>query len=1538
MADIFGDATNKPAAAAPAKAKGKGKSVEEVYQKVTQTEHILLRPDSYIGSTEPHSDTMWIYDKNKMQFDQRKVTYTPGLYKIYDEILVNAADNKQRDSSMNKIKIDIDRENNTISVWNNGRGIPVVMHKTEKIYVPHLIFGVLLTSSNYNDGEKKVTGGRNGFGAKLCNIFSTEFIIETCSEGKKYRQVFSDNNSTQGEAKITSTTSPDYTCVTFKPDLKRFNMTQLDEDIEALMIRRAWDVAACNTGVTVYLNGEKLPVKGFKDYARMYIETRGTENPIIHAKLGERWEVVLSLSEGQFEQMSFVNSIATTKGITHVNYIADQVINKVLPQVNKGAAKSGAKKAGAISSKQVKDHLWVFINCLIENPTFDSQTKENMTLKQRDFGSTCEIDDKMVKELCKAGLLDIIKASAEQKQRAQLAKSHAAAKRTRLMGIPKLDDANEAGGRNSHKCTLILTEGDSAKALAISGLSVVGRDHYGVFPLRGKLLNVREASVTQVMNNAEVKYLTQILGLKHSGGNKKKDTGEFDIKSLRYGRVMIMADQDQDGSHIKGLLINFFHHFWPGLLKVPNFLVQFITPIVKCTKGQQSKIFYNLPEYQQWRETMSTGWRIKYYKGLGTSTPQEAKEYFRNMNHHQVAFTYDETTDDEAINLAFNKKYIEQRKDWLKRYEPGTYLDYTAGPVTFDRFVNQELILFSMSDNARSIPSVVDGLKPGQRKILFACFKRNLKDEVKVAQLAGYVAEHSAYHHGEQSLAATIIGMAQSFVGANNVPLLEPIGQFGTRLAGGKDAASPRYIFTKLNPLARMLFHNDDDGLLNYLEEDDLSIEPEWYMPIIPMVLVNGADGIGTGWSTQVPTYNPHHVIANIRRRMEGEEMTDMIPWYQGFTGNVVKEANGKYRIFGAAAQEDQTFHITELPVRTWTSNYKEFLEELVNGGKDDDKKAKGPPMISDYKEYHTDTTVHFVVNVTADQERRIEALGAAKVFKLDTTVSTTNMVLFDKSGRLKRYGNPQEIIEEFYDERMVYYQKRKDLLAEKLMDEVKRLNNKVRFIKSVVNGDLKISNVRKKDLVAELQNRKFDLFYPKSAKGKKDDVPVEDVKDPGKGYDYLLGMPLWSLTKEKVDELNRNKDEKEEELTILLKTSAKTLWKRDLQTFEDGLNKWQVAQEAENQPMRNQPSTNTTAPATGKKRAGKSAGDTREAVAKALERAVPIDLSVKLTVDSKPKTKREGLSKLVAKSKALNADNGLTTGDVKPEKATKATKVKLGAPKAASKKPRQDVFNFGGDSDASDAGASDMSDLYDDDDDVVKVDDISDDDLDFEAEYKPTASRSRGGGAKKINSQLSALSLEDKTDATEDVSEDKENIADEVMEVDEEKPKPKPKAAPKAKRAKKTVTIVENDEKDDAVMVLDDDDGDEFKPESTKPATKTKKPAASKAKKPAAPKKKAAPKKSVDSDGDEDEFQPAATKTAAGKKKLGTKKSEPFADLGNSPVSPIRPAGRAAAKAKSFKSMFSDDDSDDDWDPTAAKSKGKLATGGLAARLNSRK
>ncbi|SMN18605.1 similar to Saccharomyces cerevisiae YNL088W TOP2 Topoisomerase II [Maudiozyma saulgeensis] len=1152
------------------------KTATERYQKISQLEHILKRPDTYIGSVEFHEQEQWIFDEATECLMEKHVKIVPGLFKIFDEILVNAADNKVRDPSMKKIEVTITAEENLIEVKNDGKSIPIEIHQKEKIYIPELIFGHLLTSSNYDDEEKKVTGGRNGYGAKLCNIFSKEFILETADpkKGKKYVQKWENNMNVCNPPTITSyKKGPSYTKVSFKPDLSRFNMEVLDNDILGVMRRRVYDINGSVRDISVYLNGKSLKIRNFKNYVELYLKSlekmkqinnnqdasKQDTPTILYERISDRWEVAFAVSDISFQQISFVNSIATTSGGTHVNYVTDQIVKKVGDYFK--------KKKKRIKPFQIKNNIFIFVNCLIENPAFTSQTKEQLTTRVKDFGSRCEISNDYINKILKTDLATRIFDAADEND-AKALKQSDGSRKSRITEYPKLEDANKAGTKDGYKCTLILTEGDSALSLAVLGLAVVGRDHYGCYPLRGKMLNVREASADQILKNAEIQAIKKIMGLQH---RKKYE----DTKSLRYGHLMIMTDQDHDGSHIKGLIINFIESSFPGLLDIPGFLVEFITPIVKVTitkPKKQSIAFYNMPDYEKWREEESYkySWKQKYYKGLGTSQGSEVREYFADLDKHLKTFHALEGNDKDLIDLAFSKKKADDRKEWLRQYEPGTVLDPNLTEIPISDFINKELILFSLADNVRSIPNILDGLKPGQRKVMFGSFKRNLRSEIKVSQLAPYVSEATSYHHGEQSLEQTIIGLAQSFVGTNNIYLLMPNGAFGTRATGGKDAAASRYIYTELNKLTRKIFHPADDPLFNYLQDDEKTVEPEWYLPIIPMVLVNGAEGIGTGWSTNIPSFNPEDIVRNIRYLMDDQELEPLHPWFRGWTGTVEMVERQRYRMYGRIEQVGPNkLEITELPAKTWTSTIKEYLLLGISGNE------RTKSWIKDMEEQHSHD-IKFIITLTDEEMKKTKKIGFYERFKLISPISMLNMVGFNAHGKINRYNDPNEILTEFYYVRLEYYQKRKDYLTEILQWELEKLSYQVKFIKMIVDKQLTVTNKPRKQIIEEFENLGFPRFNKKGKPyyGKIDSIEKtedEDAEENGESnnnnleegnetvngpeetygtFEYLLGMRIWSLTKERYDKLMKQQQEKQTELESLLKLSAKDIWNNDLDEF----------------------------------------------------------------------------------------------------------------------------------------------------------------------------------------------------------------------------------------------------------------------------------------------------------------------------------------------------------------------------------------------------
>lgn len=1004
------------------------------------------------------------------------------------------------------------------------------------------------------------------------NIYSNKFTIETVDSVRKlkYIQVFEKNMSIKHPPKITKYTGNPYTKIEFSPDLARFGLDKLDGDDTILyMKKRVIDTTACTKkSVNVLLNEKKIDCKGLDKYVSFYL---GDKVEKFYEEVNDRWEVVIAVSpEGKFDQMSFVNGVSTIKGGKHVDNVVTTITNKLIKHVESKRGKVVLKPS------HVKENMFIFVKSVIENPAFDSQSKEYLTTPATKFGSKCEVSDKFIEKLGKSSIVDRAQKLSEFKQNMDLQKATNLTKReSKKLNIPKLDEANNAGSAESLKCTIILTEGDSAKTLAVSGLAVVGRDYFGAFPLKGKPLNVRDVKPERIRENQEIVNIAKILGLPLDLSNKKRTTEETKAK-LRYGHVMIFADQDLDGFHIKGLLINLFDVFWPELLDIPDFITVLSTPIVKAFKGSMNKPsevidFYTVPEYETWLKENNNGkgYVPKYYKGLGTSTAKDAKEYFEDFETKKVTYSTGVHENEEfekisrdAIDLAFNSKRAEDRKEWLGKFDKNNVIKQSQKQVKFDEFIHKELIQFSNYDNDRSIPSVCDGLKPSQRKILYAAFKKNLVNQMKVAQFSGYVSAEANYHHGEASLNGAIVKMAQDYVGSNNINLLIPEGQFGTRLLGGKDSASERYIFTRLNEVTKHLFNKDDIPLLKQIIDDGDVVEPEFYVPILPMILVNGTTGIGTGYSTDIPMHNPLDIIENLEALMEEKETKKLKPWYRGFTGVIEEKSEKQYMNRGIVnIMDDTTVEITELPIESWTSDYKIYLESLIVGSTSAPsakaakaeaegkvkKTATHKQVIQSFKEYHTDSTVKFELkmkkeDVTYYKEHMDELYD---YLKLSGKINYSNMTLYDSKGHLKKYDSTDDILKEFYIVRMGYYIKRKVYMLKYIKRQLDICASKVRFIEEIMNKSLDIMYKEDEVVYKMLEEGNYPKF------GKEDDDLTLGENNPDKSYDYLLHMQIRTFTKSKLDGLRKDHEEKEATHKELEATSEVQMWKNDLSAFK---------------------------------------------------------------------------------------------------------------------------------------------------------------------------------------------------------------------------------------------------------------------------------------------------------------------------------------------------------------------------------------------------
>jgi DNA topoisomerase II len=1094
-------------------------------EKKSHGDHVLDRPENYIGTVDKTKRSEFlatIGEDGKLVFSNKEIEVIPALLQIVDEILVNAIDH-QRNSMKTKypvknVTMDFDKTTGKITIQNDGNGIPIEKKGDE--YIGELCFGHLLTSSNYNDKEERLVGGRNGFGAGLTNIWSKEFLLETVwihpenGNAQQYKQKWSNNMKNKGKPKIKDDKRKNgYTKVSFVPDYERFGIqTSFFPTFESLLLRRLCDMAA-TTMLNVKYNKKKINLKQGRGMSSLagYGCLIGNTTNVTHTVLGERWECVV-LTKPDVEEWppipSFVNGVRCDEKGPFCEVAEEKFIAALREKVKK-QTKVELKKS------EIMKHVGVVVNALIKNPRFSSQTKDKCTTKRSDLGSSPVWKPKDLKKAVNA-VYPVIEEVAYAKINKKARRMVGAVKGSRLV-IPKYEGAKKAGTKHeSIKCSLVLTEGDSAKALATQGFSVTGRKYFGVFPLKGKLLNTRkEKNPNKIIKNAEIQNLMQIVGLQPGV--------KADRNKLRYGRIIIFTDQDVDGSHIKGLVLSFLHLQWPETLTWKDFVTVFHTPIIVAKWGRgQKKMFFTKPEFDQWKENEGRTLRFtsKYYKGLATSNKTEAKEYFSNLERHLIAFNH-ETNPEEvssAINIAFSddNQYKTQRKE-LVRQKSEMLVDRVT---TIPDFVTRELKLFWDDANHRSIPHAIDGLKESQRKVLFSLRKKNCRSEnaeLRVAQLAAYTSEHTSYEHGEASLNDAITKMGQTYMGSNNVNLLYPSGMFGTRL-GEKDYGSPRYIHTYLAKLSDYIFPPANDCALNFLQdENNKSIEPEFYVPVIPFALVNGIKGMGVGVSVDICPYNPMDILNKTRECIEkhGMEPFDLVPWFRGFKGRIFLKKEKSYEVNGVLEKLSNTkLRITELIPGVCLEKYKTFLENLE--------------MVRNV--YSNGDDVNIDLEVIGQFENETQPTLMKKLH-LISSLSTNNMhALYKQSDSLFGKFTVHDIVVTHYQQALKTYETRKAHEVACLERDIQEKMEKAYFIKGWVDGIIQPGRGSKFKVIEWMATGNYTS---------------------GDEFKSLRRLPNEQLFADKIAELNQAMAVVNQSLRALQQTRPVDIWKQDLDAFE---------------------------------------------------------------------------------------------------------------------------------------------------------------------------------------------------------------------------------------------------------------------------------------------------------------------------------------------------------------------------------------------------
>lgn len=1158
-----------------------------------QRDHVYNIPDTYIGNSVKAEREERVLDLETMTFKKSLINIPEGVERIFIEILSNAGDNSARSllKNIDPGEIMVTMTDTTIKIRNGGIPIPVEIHKEKNMYVPELIFGNLMSSSSYDKNKKRQFSSRNGFGSKLTNIFSKEFKVTVADtfNGLLFKKTWSDNMKSQEPNEITKypKTGKSFVEIEFTMDFQRFGYDKYPQEAFELYSRHIVDTAF-TLKIPTSFNGKKINIKSAKDYAKMYLGKESVKNSILYYVWPEGTETILKKnikiakdktvlpileicavdSPDAAEKVAFVNNMWTRNGGVHYEAAFKAVTSGILKTVNEGSGKKKKKKdekAPKLALADVKKHVSLFVNCWIEDPIFDSQSKNELKAPT----PKVTIDEKILKPILNWDLVSRLYAELDAKQ-FRLSMKTDGKKTKNLSGMDKLKDANKAGTSESSECTLYITEGDSALTFAKHLRSFIpgekGNDYVGCYPLKGKPINIMNATPMKVNANKEINDLKKILALK-SGVDYSI---EENYQTLRYGHLMVLADADTDGKHILGLVMNIFHCEFPSLI-ARGYITYLRTKILEVKKGKNKIKFYNQHDYDLWKEKTKDfkSWEHSYFKGLGTS--EEADVEDESKNPKIVQTIYDEIAP-YSMRLAFDKKLTNNRKDWISQWRP----DYTVEQMEtqpISSFINHEFIQFSIADVARSIPRFTDGLKVSQRKILWTAIKRwgdkagSNAEKMKVAQFAASVSEKMAYMHGEKSLEGATIGMGQDFVGSNNIAYFKKKGNYGTRSMLGKDAASGRYIFLangKFNPL---FYKKEDEHILDIIVDEGQDIEPVTLLPILPMHLVNGVCGIGTGSSTYIPPHNPLEICFWLECKIKGISLPNLKPWFRGFNGKIemklrMKKANSEseedqeediynnededeedkdqdlnfvdentkismstYGIYEEQGNSRKKITVTELPIGRSIDKYEIML-----------KKMRENKLITKYDDYSTAEVPKFEIYGMKNP--------SLKKLKLIKTYGMSNMVLLDNDNRPVKYKNANDIMETFYSIRLSYYDKRKKYILKNIQETIQLLNLKIKFILSVLKG-IEIIQENSNITLEDMNKAGGILTIGKN----KQNIMIQ-MNRCGFDEDLLKKISLYNLTKEETDKFKEKINQLENEYKIKEQTKPEQFWLDDISEF----------------------------------------------------------------------------------------------------------------------------------------------------------------------------------------------------------------------------------------------------------------------------------------------------------------------------------------------------------------------------------------------------
>lgn len=1133
-------------------------------------EHVLQNPDMYFGDIKISIMNGYSYDENSNKITKERLNVSSILLKMVDEILMNASDNAIKSinskTKMSYMEVNINESNGTISIKNNGLSIPI--RKNNNKYLPEIAFTNLFSSSNFNNN--RVGAGKNGVGASITNVMSKCFLIEIVCDNKFYKQIIKNNCKDISEPIIKDVKCDNYVKISFQPDFKTiFKISHCNDSIKTIfnntikfIKKRILDVNMSLTyyNITTTLNGVVLPCLTLEDYANMIISN---DNETSRFMKFHNNKFELLIKRGEKLIISFVNNICVSSGV-HIKNIIEQIEQYI---INKLKLKNDDIKL----VKMIKSNLTIFIKCSLINPMFEGQSKTK--LQTADDINDIRLSTNDLQTIYNNIDFDEIINHKKINDVNKIIKP----KHGKLI-IDKLDDAQLAGTKRSLECSLFLCEGDSAAKLAKDGIAKLGHDLFGVYPLGGKPLNVRDKTNSTIIKNKTVINLSKILGLPLRT-KQQIDKHDLDISTLRYGKIVMLKDADTDGAHIMALVINLLQQLYPELLDIKGFFNEFITPMIKLivplktfkqsltttlagtvikTNNNIILPFYNINDYNKFINDNPRYKNIQpiYIKGLGGHNTADTNEYFKHYLNNVIAINMDNDANN-LLETAFKTKYSNKRKDMLATWTGDQSLPrYIGQPIDCSEFIKNDWLDFSYDNCVRSIPNVMDGLKPSQRKVLYVMlnnFKPGISNSEanqhnfkKVFQICGQVAQQGYYHHGDISLNETIIRMAQDFCGSNNLPLLAYSGSFGSRDMNGDDAGAPRYISATIHEVVRLIYPKSDDALLTPNIEDNNEVEPIYYIPIIPMVFVNGAKGIGTGYSTDILQHNPLYIIKFVkymlRYKMNKQNNKRLIipqhfpPWYKNYKGELYYDddftkcyINGVFELIKPINEFSRSIRVTEIPFTISKQQFIKKLQTLYTDG-----------IIIDYKENKTDSINDFDFIIKFSEPKTYDDIY--KLLQLNDSITINNIVAFSHTKTITKYKHDGEMFIEWFKIREQLYNIRKNKIESEYKYNISFVSEKARFIKDVMNENIILKQRPKINIVNDM----IKLGYKR----------IDDSASDDTCYNYLLNLPISSMTKEKYNDLINELTNLNNEYNNYHKLTIYDIWMNEINELETYINK----------------------------------------------------------------------------------------------------------------------------------------------------------------------------------------------------------------------------------------------------------------------------------------------------------------------------------------------------------------------------------------------